>query len=497
MRLSPLPLLLAAVLAASPLRADVTLAPLFQDHAVLQRDAIIHVWGTADPRESVTVILGNEVAYADTNGDGHWATHLPARPASTDPVTLTVRGKNTITLQDILIGDVWLCGGQSNMEWPVRMTNRAAEEIAAADFPLIRHIRIERRIGHQPVSEAAGSWTVCTPETVPHYTAVGYYFARDLHRATGVPVGLINSNWGGTPIEAWLPPAALDDLEVLAATTAHQAKSYQGIHDNIVRYEAQLAAWRADPASGSRPTIPWRPGAENTSLVLYNGMIAPLVPYTLGGVIWYQGEANADQPATYHTLFPALIESWRDAFEDQALPFYWAQLANWGGGDSPNVDWAYLREAQTATLRLPQTGQAVIIDIGDEADIHPRNKQDVSARLARLARARIYGEVIADTGPRLADVAFADGTATVYYDHADGLHTTDGAAPRAFELAGEDGVFHPATATLSADTIALTSPAVTAPRQVRYAWHRHMAVNLANGDGLPAEPFRTDTFPQP
>lgn len=506
MRLTPLFSLLLAFLVATALRADVTLAPLFQDHAVLQRDEVIHVWGKADPGEPVAVILGNEVAQTSAGLDGQWSTHLRARPASTTPTTLTVRGNNVITLSDILIGDVWLCGGQSNMEWPLRNVNNAPAEIAAADYPLIRHIRIERRIARDPIDEAKGTWTVCTPETAPHFTAVGYFFARQLQMSTGVPVGLINSNWGGTPIESWLPGSAMADLDVQVASASHQAKSYNGIAQNFQRHREALAKWNRDKAAAEAadrdfttraPSPPWTPGAENTAITLYNGMIAPLVPYTLGGVIWYQGEANADQPDTYHTLFPALIESWRTAWEQPELPFYWVQLANWGGGDSASVDWAYLREAQTATLALPHTGQAVIIDIGNEADIHPRNKQDVGDRLARLARKRIHGEAIEDSGPQPAAVTLHGATVRVRFDHAAGLHTTDGAAPLAFEVAGSDGVFRAASAKLNGDTVELTAAGVPAPLFVRYGWHRHMPVNLANGDALPAEPFRTDSFPQP
>ncbi|WP_221032881.1 sialate O-acetylesterase [Actomonas aquatica] len=470
--------------------ADVVLAPLFTDHGVLQRDQAVPVWGTADAGEAVTVSFAGQSVSTTADEAGKWRVDLAAMPVNATGQTLTVNGHNTLTLTDILVGDVWLCGGQSNMEWPLRNTTDADTAIPSANFPLIRHIKIERRIARDPLTTATGSWTVCSPETVPHFTAVGYYFARQLHAELGVPIGLVNSNWGGTPAEAWLPPAALEDLDILLAATSHQAYSYTGIHANLVNYQEKLAAWEADPENVEKPSMPWRPGAENHSLVLNNGMIAPLAPYGLKGVIWYQGEANADQPETYRTLFGAVIESWRDQFEQPELPFYWVQLANWQPG---GIGWAFLREAQTQTLELPHTGQVVINDVGDPDDIHPRNKTAVGDRLARVALRRLHGFDIEDTGPTFASAILRDATIELSFTHAAGLHTTDGAAPKGFQVAGADGVFHPATAALTPNgTIKVTSDAVSIAHFVRYAWDGHLEVNLVNGDDLPAAPFRTD-----
>ena len=484
----PFRIALFTLLAVVALRADVSLAPLFTDHGVLQRDQPVPVWGTADDGEAVTVQFGGQSVSTVAAADGRWMVKLAAMPASAESRSLTVTGNNTLTLNDVLVGDVWLTGGQSNMEWPLRMTNDAEAAIAAATYPEIRHIKIQRRIARDPLTTAEGEWVVCSPETAAHFTAVGYYFARRLHTDLNVPVGLVNSSWGGTSVEAWLSPAAFEDANIWADAYSHQAAAFRGMADNIATYRDRLT----DPNRTEAPTKPWTPGAENHALVLNNGMIAPLVPYALRGVIWYQGEANADQPSTYRSLFGALINDWREQFEQPELPFYWVQLANWGGRDPDGNNWAFLREAQTQTLELPHTGQAIIIDIGDAKDIHPRNKLDVGDRLARLALRRLNGRDIIDSGPEFTAAFFEDADVRVVFAHAAGLRTTDGTPPKGFELAGRDFIFHPATGTIDGNAVVLTSEAVPMPLHVRYAWRNHLEVNLANGEGLPAIPFRTD-----
>ena len=381
------------------------------------------------------------------------------------------------------------------MEWPVRNAHDATNEIAAANHPLIRHITIENRIARDPISTASGTWVTCTPETVPHFTAVGYFFARDVHAKTGIPIGLINSNWGGTSAEAWLPPSAFDDLTLRVAATSHQALTMRGIASRVAAYHENLTAWKSGPMTDPKPNAPWTPGAENHALVLNNGMIAPLAPYALRGAIWYQGEANADQPETYRKIFSGVINAWRAQFNQPDLPFYWVQLANWSpGGNAEGTEWAFLREAQTQTLSLPHTGQALAIDVGDSVDIHPRNKQAVGHRLARLALARLHGHDIMDTGPTFSFATVEEHAIRISFDHDEGLTTTDASAPRAFELAGADGQFHPATATIESGNITATSSAVPHPLYVRYAWRNDPKVNLVNAANLPAVPFRTDQF---
>jgi len=491
--------LIATLLGASlslPVSAKVTFAPLFQNGAVLQRETPLPIWGTADPGEAVYIRLLGREASTLADSDGRWVLTLLPVPASAVPQTLDYRdstGEHQLT--NLLIGDVWICGGQSNMEWTVQNSQDAAAEIAAANHPLIRHIKIEKRIARDPISTASGTWVTCTPETVPHFTAVGYFFARDVHAETGIPIGLINSNWGGTSAEAWLPPAAFDDVSLRLAATSHQASTLNRFVDRIADYQKVLSDWEAGAQADKKPRAPWAPGAENHSLVLNNGMIAALAPYALRGAIWYQGESNADQPETYREIFSGIINSWRQQFNQPDLPFYWVQLANWApGGDSDGTDWAFLRAAQTQTLALPHTGQALAIDIGDSVDIHPRNKQTVGHRLARLALHRIHGNNIVDTGPTFS-AATIDGTSiTITFDHDTDLRTTDGSPPLGFEIAGADGNFQPATARIISGDINLTSSAVPAPRFVRYAWRNDPRVNLVNGANLPAVPFRTDQF---
>lgn len=494
-----LPLLCISLL--TTVHAEVSLAPIFTDHAVIQRGKTVPIWGKATAGERVTVSFADQKIATVATGAGHWRVDLAALPANPVGQTLTATGENTVSVHDVLIGDVWLCGGQSNMEWPVRRSRDAESEIAAANFPQIRHLKVERRIADQPITTMSGEWTVCSPDTVMHYTAVGYFFARRLQQDLEVPIGLINSNWGGTPVEAWLPPSASDDPELAVAIASHQVAISQGILHGNKAYRDNMDAWRAarDAASSAGqsfaqepPKKPWQPGPFKTATVLYNGMIEPLLPYGLAGCIWYQGEGNGGQPETYHAMFRALIETWREKFEQPDLPFYWAQLASWDAGNGDSTDWALLREAQQQTLALPHTGQAILMDIGEAFDIHPKNKQDVGDRLARIALANHYGRDVAHRGPVHQNTSYRDNIVSVAFDHAEGLTTRDGKAPRGFEIAGTDGEFHAATATIKGHVIHLSSPAVATPRDVRYAWRRWVDANLQNETGLPAEPFRTD-----
>jgi sialate O-acetylesterase len=492
---------LLVIVTLGTLRAEVTLAPIFSDHAVLQRGKPIPIWGWADPGEKITVKFVGNTQRTQGGSDGKWRVDLPALEADAKGQNLSVSGSNEIELHDILIGDVWLCGGQSNMEWTVQNSRDAQQEIAAADFPLIRHLKVTKRIANDPITTLSGEWTICTPDTAGDYTAVGYFFARRLHADLSVPIGLLNSNWGGTPVEAWLPPEVLTDPAMAVAVASHQAKINQGILAQNTAYRDQLEAWETSKAAAATnnesfdqqpPRMPWQPGPFKTATVLYNGMIEPLIPYALAGFIWYQGEGNAGQPETYHDMFAALITSWRNKFQQPDAPFYWAQLASWDSGGGESLDWPLLREAQHQTLALPHTGQAILTDIGEAFDIHPRNKQDVGDRLARVALAEHYGHDVVARGPSYRSTSYRGSEITITFDHAPGLTTSDGQAPREFEIAGVGGVFHPAAAALSDHQVTLTSEAVPAPRNVRYAWHRWIEPNLQNAAGLPAEPFRTD-----
>lgn len=491
---------------ASALFADVTPATLFQDHAVLQRDKPVPVWGKADAGEKVTVTFAGQTKTATAGQDGRWSVTLDPLPANATPATLTIAGNNTITLSDILVGEVWLASGQSNMEWSVKDTYDRAIDVPGSANPLIRHIKIPRKVSDTPLDRAGGSWQLASPATTAEFTAVGYYFARDIHALVGVPVGIVNSTWGGTRAESWTSPetfAATPSLAYVGEAWARTLADYPALKE---KHDAERAAWdqrraaaqaAGQPFTERAPGGPVGPGHPATPSGLYNAMIHPLVPYALRGAIWYQGESNADQAARYHELFSAMITGWRAQFAQGDFPFYWVQLANFGNRDSAGTTWAFLREAQTRTLALPATGQAVILDIGDVRDIHPRNKKDVGRRLARLALARDYGFPIVDSGPVFQNATRDGAGFRVTFTQAHGgliapLNTVAG-----FELAGSDQVFHPADAKIERDSVVVTSTSVPDPVAVRYAWRNAPVAGLFNREGLPATPFRTDTWDAP
>ena len=484
-------------------RADVIPAPLFTDNAVLQRDKPVPVWGQADAGEKVSVTFGSQTVSTAADAAGRWRVDLAALPASATPADLVIKGNNTITLANIVVGEVWLASGQSNMEFVVKNSYDAAIDVpASARLPLIRHIKIAKKASDSPLTAAAGKWEVASPETTGNFTAAGYYFAVDLHNLLNVPVGIVNSSWGGTPVESWIDAGAYKTAPAEAAKVNERwTKALSDYPANKAKFEAALEAWKQEKAAAATagtpftkqaPRGPQGPGHPNTPSGLYNGMINPLVPYALRGAIWYQGESNAGRASEYHALFSAMITGWRAQFAQGDLPFYWVQLANY---QSPtDTSWAFLREAQTQTLALPATGQAVIVDIGNVKDIHPRNKKDVGRRLARLALARTYGLAVADSGPVFAKAEREGAGFRVSFTQTTGgliaPHNTLGG----FELAGEDKVFKPADAKIEKDTVIVTSTDVTEPVAVRYAWRNAPAADLFNQEGLPAVPFRSDTW---
>jgi sialate O-acetylesterase len=467
LRLLPLAALAACrihCLLAAPLPG-----PLFQDHAVLQADKPVPVWGTAAPGEHVRVSFAGQSVGATAGADGRWIAVLAPLATSVTGADLTIEGRTAVTLHDVLVGEVWLCSGQSNMEFSVdeggayRVAN-APEEVAAARWPLVRQFKVARRASAVPVDTAGGDWVVCSPQTVAHFTAVGYFFARDLCARLGVPVGLINSSWGGTPVESWMSPAALAAFPGFA---------------------------NGHPMAGAAPPAgdPWVPAS------LFNGMIHPLLPYAIRGALWYQGEANAGHPAEYAKHFPAMITAWRAHFGEGDFPFFWVQLANFNPPHSPPGEpWAFLREAQARALALPATGQAVAIDIGEAGNIHPRNKQEVGRRLALLAKAKVYSLPVDASGPVFLRAEPEGAALRLRFSSAgDGLTAADKPL-QSFEVAGADRVFHPAAAVIHGDTILVQSPAVARPVAVRYAWKNAPEANLFNGAGLPAAPFRSDDW---
>jgi len=505
-------LLLAILLPlAAVARADVSPAPLFSDGAVLQRDKPVAIWGRADPAEKVSVTFAGQRREATTGADGRWIVYLDSLAASGQGTDLVIAGRNTVILRDVVVGEVWLCSGQSNMEFPVSRATNGAREVAAANFPLLRHVKIERTVAASAAEAVRTTgWKPATPSEAGAFTAVGYFFARELHQKTGVPIGLVHSSWGGTPIESWMSGAALAENPAFAVVGERWRQMEAAYPADKVTYDANLPGWTAAEATARsrgraelaaflqqnpQPRPPRGPGDPWTPAGLFNGMIHPLLPYAFRGVLWYQGETNATRAAEYHPLFTALITAWRRHFGQPDLAFYWVNLAGFDPPDDPSgTSFAFLREAQTRTLSIPNTGQAIAIDLGDPSDIHPPNKQEVGRRLAVLARNRIYGLVSDDTGPTLAGVTREGSALRVRFNHVGtGLIAADKPA-QSLQLAGVDRVFHPASGRIERDTLLVSSPAVKEPVAVRYAWKNAPVANLYNGAGLPAVPFRSDNW---
>jgi sialate O-acetylesterase len=501
---------LAALGLALAARGDVSLAPLFRDHAVVQRDQPLVVWGWADPDEPVTVAFRGHSAAVTTSRDGNWRVALPAPAASAEPAEIRVQGRNALVVHDVLVGDVWLASGQSNMEWRVDQAADAEKEIAAARHPLIRHFDVPNLVTTEPRRTADGEWTVCSPATVANYSAVAYYFARDWHAATGVPVGIVNATWGGTPVEAWMSAATLASRETFKPALARWQQTLAEYPVKKAEYDAALARWEKGDAAAAgekakiayrrenpKPRAPRGPGHHWTPAGLYNGMIAPLVPFPLAGAIWYQAESNADYPADYGPLFTAMIQQWRAEW-GREFPFYFVQIANFQGTatDRQPGQWAWLREAQAQALALPKTGMAVTIDIGTPRNIHPKNKQEVGRRLALVARRDLLGAQEEASGPVLKEAITMPGGFRLVFTHAAGLES-DGRPLTGFEIAGADRKFFPAQARIERGEVVVTSAEVPQPVAVRYAWANAPEARLRNAAQLPAAPFRTDRWPQP
>ncbi|MDT5155670.1 MAG: sialate O-acetylesterase [Acidobacteriota bacterium] len=638
-------------------RADVRVPSLIGDHMVLQQGRKVRVWGTAEPGERVTVTFNGSTTPAPADERGRWQVFVGPFKAG-GPFEMTVAGKNTLIFRDVLIGEVWVCSGQSNMEWQLVNAQDGAREVAQADYPEIHLFTVRKNTSATPLEDVEGRWVVTKPETVAQFSAVGYFFGRELYRRLKVPVGLIHTSWGGTPAEAWTSRAALAAEPALKPmldrfdAELKELPRLQGDYERArVEWERQYvtqdpgnkgeamgyanpesafadwkkmrvpqawesagldvdgavwfrkevnvpAAWagrdlmlslgaiddfdttyfngvRVGSTGGETPnswtvprryrvpgslaragrnviavrvfdrvggggfvggemwlapagaakveavplegdwyykeefTVPSRqidysrqpqaPGSanQNNPAVLYNAMLAPLVPYTIRGAIWYQGEANAGRAYQYRKLFPVMIRDWRSAWGEGDFPFYFVQLANWKARpmDSIDSEWAELREAQLMTMRrLPHTGMAVTIDIGNPEDIHPRNKLDVGLRLARWALAETYGQKTEESGPLYESFKVEGNMVRVRFSHAGGLKTRDGSPPAGFFVAGIDRKFVPAEIRIDGNAVVIWSKDVPHPAAVRYAWADNPAGNLYNADGLPASPFRTDDW---
>lgn len=482
-RIAAAAVLLLTLLLPSVAAAEVRLPSIFSDHMVLQRDMELPVWGWADAGEKVTISLGDNKVEATANDKGEFSAKLPAMKSGGEAMQLKVAGSNEVVCNDVLIGEVWIASGQSNMEWRVAQADNSAEEIEASDYPNIRFFQIPHVVSGTPNNDVKAAWQACTPGTVKSKTAVGYFFARKIHQELDVPVGIIDTNWGGTRIEPWTPPAGFAAVEGL-----------KDIEDQIAtanaNYERDL--------KGNPDTPPKHALAENQQkpTALYNGMIHPIVPYAIRGALWYQGESNRGEGMQYFTKMDALITGWRQIWNQGDFPFYFVQLApfKYGGSETALPE---IWEAQSYALSIPNTGMAVTVDIGNVGNIHPTNKQEVGRRLALWALANNYGQNdLVYSGPLYQEMTVEQNKIRLTFDHATGgLTTSDGKPPSHFQIAGADGKYVDAQATINGNSIIVWAEGVNEPKSVRYAWNQTAEPNVTNQAGLPASPFRTDRPP--
>jgi len=480
---------------------------LFSDGAVLQCELPAPVWGTAKAGEKVTVTFAGQTVTAITDDKGDWQVKLKPLKPNAEPQTMTIAGENTVTITNLLVGEVWICSGQSNMQWPLSATTNAAEAVAAANDSLIRLFSVPRYGQERPLRDVKGAWAECSSKTVPGFSAVGYYFGRDLRQALKRPVGLINSSVGGTEAEKWTSRATLEgDPELRKLLINHEAAltNYQiawaAYRTNepalLAKYNEEVEAAKAVGKPAPRKPGPPANPANNGPTSLYNAMIAPLQPFAIRGVIWYQGESNAGRAEQYKTLFPALIRGWREAWAGGEFPFLFVQIA-------PYVSMPpEIREAQlVAWQKTPNTAMTVITDHGEARDIHPKQKEPVGARLALAARALAYGENIEYSGPVVDAIKVEGDKAVLTFSHlGGGLIAKDGEL-KGFTIASADKKFVPANAKIDGKTVVVTSTNVTQPVAVAYGWAAVPDVNFFNTDGLPATPFRIQiaggTTPEP
>jgi sialate O-acetylesterase len=487
--------------------AEVKLPAVIGDNMVLQQGRKVPIWGWADPGEEVRInVSWRGMSWAVTaDANGKWVFKMEP-PEAGGPYEMTITGKNVVRIKNIMVGEVWVCSGQSNMQFAVSQAVNAEEEISRADYPNIRLFTVERAVAEQPQTDCKGSWTPCSPQTVPGFSAVGYFFGRELHKNLAVPIGLVHTSWGGTPAEAWTRRGVLkadaDFKPILTRYDEAVAKYPQAKQE----YEQKLAEWKqaAEKAKAEgtnpprRPSPPFGPGHQNSPSGLYNAMIAPLIPYGIQGAIWYQGESNAGRAYQYRKLFPAMIKNWRDDWGQDNFPFLFVQLANFmqTKPDPSESAWAELREAQLMTLLLPNTGMAVIIDIGDADDIHPKNKQDVGKRLAAWALCKTYGQKLVCSGPIYRSMKVEGNRIVLQFDYIGGGLTALPAEPlKGFAIAASDRKFVWADAGIEGSTVVVSSSEVSEPVAVRYAWADNPVCNLYNKEGFPASPFRTDNWP--
>ena len=493
--------------------AEVTLPRVISNNMVLQRDTQVPIWGWASPDEEITVTLRAEAegikpistTTAVADAAGNWQVKLPAMTAG-GPYTLRIKGSNTLALTNVLFGEVWVCSGQSNMQWSVSASKDSEAEIAAAMYPKIRLFYVPRVASGLLQQDVAADWHETTPETVANFSAVAYYFGQKLYKNLDVPIGLINASWGGTRIEPWTPPVGFAAVPTLASISKEvqdiQANYREQLPQKIRDIEAWIAETRKALETGAQltqmPNNTHPLAHQQRPTALYNAMVHPIVPYAMRGALWYQGESNLREGMLYHEKMKALINGWREVWGQGEFPFYFVQLApfNYGGRNANPLFLPQIWEAQTATLALPNTGMAVTTDIGNLRDIHPRNKQDVGRRLALWALAKDYGrDDVTYSGPLYKSMLVEGNTIRLTFDHiGSGLTSRDEEPLTWFQIAGEDKEFVEANATIEGDTVIVSSDAIANPVAVRFGWHQSAEPNFINKEGLPASPFRTDSW---
>lgn len=481
-------------------QAQIKLPAIISDNMILQQNTKVALWGWAQPGEKIAVTNSwdHKTATLTADASGKWLTWMKTTKAG-GPYQLSFKASNTIEVKNILLGEVWLASGQSNMEFFIGKTSNASytgvinhdEVMKDAEHSDIRTIDVPNKVADEPLNDFKGEWKICTAKTVDTFSAVAYFFAREINKATGFPVGIINSTWGGTPAESWTKKEVLQSDAGLNEILVRYQKAMDVYPQENEKYRATLAAWRNDTSKikGAAPRGPMGPNSNQSPSKLYNGMIVPVEPYTIKGVIWYQGESNAGRAYQYRKLFPAMIDNWRKDWNNSKLPFYFVQISP---HRSQNAE---IRDAQLYVYRnTPYTGIAVTTDNGDSLDIHPRNKELVGKRLSLWALRNEYGRKdIITSGPLYKSMQVEGDKIRISFDFDKGLVAKDGEL-KEFTIAGDDQNFVPANAKIEGNTVVVWSEAVKNPKAIRFAWKNVPHPNLYNGAGLPASPFRTDNW---
>jgi sialate O-acetylesterase len=473
---------------------NIQAASIFGDNMVLQQGINVPIWGTSMPNLDITLSFAGNNLKTKADENGKWMTKLPIMKAGGPLKMIIIGGADSLIFKFVMVGEVWLASGQSNMQMKLSEVNQAQKEISEAKFNKIRFFNVSLNISNKPLNQVKGSWKLCNPENARQFSAAAYYFARDLHLDQNIPVGIISASWGATPVEAW--------------TSSESLINHPDFKDSVKRYQKLEENWEMlysdflknnELAKKSNNTIkaPVLPVQKNFPTALYNSMIAPIVPYGLKGVIWYQGENNAVRAVQYRTLFPLLIKDWRNKWSNDKLPFLFVQLANFRARNAEPVfadNWTMLREAQAMALKLPNTGMAVTIDIGDEKNIHPKNKVDVGRRLYLIANNMVYNKPVVFMGPTYESMVVKNKNVELSFKNVGKGLSSNEKLLTAFEVAGADKKFYWADAEIVGDKIILSSKEVAKPVAVRYAWSSNPVASLYNKEGLPAPPFRTDDW---